>query len=141
MTKDGEVFLHNHIKYEVREKRNLPMWMQGGLDYIMLQHLNIDGIRTIGSVLGLRIALDYYVRQTLYQLVGKANSNLADVRKLGLFERSEIAWTDAKYAQMWEYLGDIFKLTHRFAGLDSKLKLMEEQRTFIKKKQRLYQRG
>lgn len=37
--------------------------MQGGLDYIMLQYLNIDGIRTIGSVLGQSIALDYYVRQ------------------------------------------------------------------------------
>lgn len=37
--------------------------MQGGLDYIMLQYLSIDGIRTIGSVLGQSIALDYYVRQ------------------------------------------------------------------------------
>lgn len=37
--------------------------MQGGLDYIMLQYLNIDGIRTIGSVLGQSIALDYYGRQ------------------------------------------------------------------------------
>lgn len=108
----------------------------------MLQYLNIDGIRIIGSVLGQSIALDYYVRQVLtyhlrsvyrvkkiylvillrnlffsqvdgmvaeftdinrgmektgtftmeskklFQLVGKANSNLADViLKLGLFER------------------------------------------------------
>ncbi|KAL8557614.1 hypothetical protein ACS0TY_004897 [Phlomoides rotata] len=101
-------------EYEVREKPTLNTWMQGGLDYIMLQYLNIDGIRTIGSVLGQSIALDYYVRQVdgivaeftdinrgmektgtftmerkkLFQLVGKANSNLADViLKLGLFER------------------------------------------------------
>ncbi|MED6159894.1 hypothetical protein PIB30_046484 [Stylosanthes scabra] len=101
-------------EYEVREKPALSTWMQGGLDYIMLQYLNIDGIRTIGSVLGQSIALDYYGRQVdgmvaeftdinremeatgkfqmqrkkLFQLVGKANSNLADViLKLGLFER------------------------------------------------------
>ncbi|KAL0751925.1 hypothetical protein Bca101_033928 [Brassica carinata] len=40
-------------EYEVRENPDLNTWMQGGrLDYIMLQSLNIDGIRTIGSVLG-----------------------------------------------------------------------------------------
>jgi hypothetical protein len=37
--------------------------MQGGLDYIVLRDLSIDGIRTIGSVLGQSIALDYYIRQ------------------------------------------------------------------------------
>lgn len=47
----------------MKEEPNLVTWMQGGLDYIMLQYLNIDGIRTIGSVLGQSIALDYYVRQ------------------------------------------------------------------------------
>lgn len=119
-------------EYEVKEKPTLETWMQGGLDYIMLQYLNIDGIRTIGSVLGQSIALDYYIRQVdgmvgeftdinrgmektgtftmkrkkLFQLVGKANSNLADViLKLGLFERSDIAWKDAKYARFGSILG------------------------------------
>ena len=50
-------------EYEVRENPTLHTWMEGGLDYIMLQYLNVDGIRTIGSVLGQSIALDYYVRQ------------------------------------------------------------------------------
>ncbi|CAI9759243.1 unnamed protein product [Fraxinus pennsylvanica] len=145
-------------EYEVREKPTLNTWMQGGLDYIMLQHLNIDGIRTIGSVLGQSIALDYYVRQVdgmvaeftdinrgmektgtfamerkkLFQLVGKANSNLADViLKLGLFERSDIAWKDAKYAQIWEYLRDEFELTQRFASLDFKLKFVEHNIRFL----------
>ncbi|KAK4480308.1 hypothetical protein RD792_013377 [Penstemon davidsonii] len=139
-------------EYEVREKPTLNTWMQSGLDYIMLQYLNIDGIRTIGSVLGQSIALDYYVRQVdgivaeftdinrgmektgtftmerkkLFQLVGKANSNLADViLRLGLFERSDIAWKDAKFAQIWEYLRDEFELTQRFASLDFKLKFVE----------------
>ncbi|KAL5706372.1 hypothetical protein ACHQM5_024549 [Ranunculus cassubicifolius] len=62
-------------------------------------------------------------RKKLFQLVGKANSNLADViLKLGLFERSDIAWKDAKYAQIWEYLRDEFELTQRFASLDFKLR-------------------
>ncbi|EXC41927.1 hypothetical protein L484_000268 [Morus notabilis] len=124
----------------------------------MLQYLNTDGIRTIGSVLGQSIALDYYVRQVdgmvaeftdinremettgkfkmqrkkLFQLVGKANSNLADViLKLGLFERSDIAWKDAKYAQIWEYLRDEFELTQRFASLDFKLKFVEHNIRFL----------
>ncbi|XP_068316124.1 protein RETARDED ROOT GROWTH-LIKE-like [Pyrus communis] len=145
-------------EYEVRENPTLHTWMEGGLDYIMLQYLNVDGIRTIGSVLGQSIALDYYVRQVdgmvaeftdinremettgkfkmkrkkLFQLVGKANSNLADViLKLGLFERSDIAWKDAKYAQIWEYLRDEFELTQRFASLDFKLKFVEHNIRFL----------
>ncbi|XP_010534296.1 PREDICTED: uncharacterized protein LOC104809890 isoform X1 [Tarenaya hassleriana] len=145
-------------EYEVRENPTLNTWMQGGLDYIMLQFLNIDGIRTIGSVLGQSIALDYYGRQVdgmvaeftdinrgmektgtftmdrkkLFQLVWKANSNLADViLKLGLFERSDIAWKDAKYAQIWEYLRDEFELTQRFASLDFKLKFVEHNIRFL----------
>ncbi|KAF8397622.1 hypothetical protein HHK36_016542 [Tetracentron sinense] len=145
-------------EYEVREKPTLSTWMEGGLDYIMLQYLNIDGIRTIGSVLGQSIALDYYVRQIdgmvaeftdinrgmektgtftmerkkLFQLVGKANSNLADViLKLGLFERSDIAWKNANYAQIWEYLRDEFELTQRFASLDYKLKFVEHNIRFL----------
>ncbi|KNA20758.1 hypothetical protein SOVF_049290 [Spinacia oleracea] len=145
-------------EYEVLEKPTLSTWMQAGLDRIMLQYLNVDGIRTIGSVLGQSIALDYYVRQVdgmvaeftdinramektgtftmerkkLFQLVGKANSNLADViLKLGLFERSDIAWKDAKYAQIWEYLRDEFELTQRFASLDFKLKFVEHNIRFL----------
>ncbi|KAI6669117.1 hypothetical protein NL676_004002 [Syzygium grande] len=122
------------------------------------EYINIDGIRTIGSVLGQSIALDYYVRQVdgmvaeftdinrgmektgtfemdrkkLFQLVGKANSNLADViLKLGLFERSDIAWKNAKYAQIWEYLRDEFELTQRFASLDFKLKFVEHNIRFL----------
>ncbi|CAN1798464.1 Protein RETARDED ROOT GROWTH-LIKE [Linum perenne] len=149
---------HEVDEYEVREKPTLDTWMEAGLDHIMLQYLNIDGIRTIGSVLGQSIALDYYGRQVdgmvaeftdinrgmektgtfsmdskkLFQLVGKANSNLADIiLKLGLFERSDIAWKDAKYGQIWEYLRDEFELTQRFASLDFKLKFVEHNIRFL----------
>ncbi|KAK9127241.1 hypothetical protein Syun_016038 [Stephania yunnanensis] len=145
-------------EYEVRENPALQTWMQGGLDYIMLQNLNIDGIRTIGSVIGQSIALDYYACQVdgmvaefteinlgmektgsftvekkrLFQLAGKANSNLADViLKLGFFERFDIAWKDANYAQIWEYLRDEFELTQRFTTLDFKLKFVEDNIKFL----------
>ncbi|CAD5331590.1 unnamed protein product [Arabidopsis thaliana] len=135
-------------EYEVRENPNLDTWMEVGRDFIRLQFLNTDGIRTIGCVLGQSIALDYYGRQVdgmvaefteinrqleitgtftmkrkkLFQLVGKANVILADViLKLGLFERSDIAWKDAKYGQIWEFLRDEFELTQSFANLDYKL--------------------
>uniref|UniRef100_A0A3N7GZA9 DUF155 domain-containing protein n=1 Tax=Populus trichocarpa TaxID=3694 RepID=A0A3N7GZA9_POPTR len=91
--------------YAIIEKPLLAEDMQGGLDYIVLKTLDTDSIRIIGSVLGQSIALDYFVsqvdgmveefsginramektgtftmdRKKLLQLVGKANSNLADV--------------------------------------------------------------
>ncbi|KAG0496102.1 hypothetical protein HPP92_000793 [Vanilla planifolia] len=138
--------------YAVVEKPTLDVWMQGGLDYIVLKNLSIDGIRTIGSVLGQSIALDYYIRQNslilivvwkrlvplpckgkkLFQLVGKANSNMADViLKLGLFERTDIAWRNANYAQIWEYLRDEYELSQRFGSLDFKLKFVEHNIRFL----------
>nr|GLL34173.1 uncharacterized protein LOC109166388 isoform X1 [Ipomoea trifida] len=111
-----------------------------------------DSIRVISSVLGQSIALDYFVSQIdgmveefaninremerignftmdqkkLFQLFGKANSNLADViLKVGLFERSEIAWRDAKYAQILEYLSEEYEVTQHFANLNFKLKFVE----------------
>ena len=42
-----------------------------------------------------------------------------------VLRRSDIAWKDAKYAQIWEYLRDEFELTQRFATLDIKLKFVE----------------
>ncbi|KAG9439555.1 hypothetical protein H6P81_019720 [Aristolochia fimbriata] len=139
-------------EYAVVEKPSLDTWMQGGLDYIMLKKLNVDGIRTIGSVLGQSIALDFYFRQVdgmiteftdinrgmcktgtftmrrekLFQLLGKANCNLADViLKLGLFERPDIVWKNANYALIWEYLRDEYELKIRFDSLDYKLKFVE----------------
>ncbi|KAF9674393.1 hypothetical protein SADUNF_Sadunf10G0122700 [Salix dunnii] len=131
--------------YAIKEKPLLDEDMQGGLDYIVLKTLDTDSIRIIGSVLGQSIALDYFVsqfaginramektgtftmdRKKLLQLVGKANSNLADViLKVGLFERSEIAWRDAKYAQIYEYLREEYEVTQRFGNLDIKLKFVE----------------
>ncbi|KAK3126117.1 hypothetical protein QOZ80_7BG0614050 [Eleusine coracana subsp. coracana] len=103
--------------YAVVEKPTLETWMQGGLDYIMLRDLSIDGIRTIGSVLGQSIALDYYIRQV--------------DGMLGLFERSDIAWKNANYAQIWEYLRDEYELTQRFGNLDFKLKFVEHNIRFL----------
>lgn len=41
------------------------------------------------------------------------------------FLRSEIAWRDAKYAQIYEYLREEYEVTQRFGNLDFKLKFVE----------------
>ncbi|XVF43181.1 hypothetical protein PTKIN_Ptkin02bG0019900 [Pterospermum kingtungense] len=144
--------------YCVKENPLLGKDMQGGPDYIVLKTLDTDSIRIIGSVLGQSIALDYFVSQVdgmveefaginramektgtftmdrtkLIKLVGKANSNLADViLKVGLFERSEIAWREAKYAQIYEYLREEYEVTQRFGNLDFKLKFVEHNIHFL----------
>lgn len=71
-------------------------------------------------------------RKKLLQLVGKANSNLADViLKVGLLERSEIAWREAKYAQIYEYLREEYEVTQRFGNLNFKLKFVEHNIHFL----------
>ncbi|KAK1423148.1 hypothetical protein QVD17_18443 [Tagetes erecta] len=144
--------------YVVKEKPSLTEDMQGGPDYIILKNLDIDSIRIISSVLGQSIALDYFVsqvdgmvkeftdinrimektgtftmdRKKLFKLVGKANSNLADViLRVGLFDRSEIAWREAKYAQIYEYLREEYEVTQRFGNLDYKLKFVEHNIHFL----------
>ncbi|TYI29802.1 hypothetical protein ES332_A05G342600v1 [Gossypium tomentosum] len=144
--------------YTVKEQPLMTGDMQGGPDYIVLKTLDTDSIRIIGSVLGQSIALDYFVSQVdgmvegfadinramektgtftmdrteLIKLVGKANSNLADViLKVGLFERSEIAWREAKYAQIFEYLREEYEVTQRFGNLDFKLKFVEHNIRFL----------
>lgn len=144
--------------YVVKEKPLLMEEMQGGPDYIVLRNFDIDSIRTISSVLGQSIALDYFVsqvdgmveeftdinrvmektgtftmdRKKLFQLVGKANSNLADViLRVGIFDRSEIAWREAKYAQIYEYLREEYEVTQRFGNLDYKLKFVEHNIHFL----------
>ncbi|XP_057866094.1 protein RETARDED ROOT GROWTH, mitochondrial isoform X2 [Cryptomeria japonica] len=144
--------------YAIVEKPSLDTWMREGHDYIVLKRFDIDCIRTIGIVLGQSIALDHFVRQVdgmvaefidlnkgmektgtftmkrkkLFQLVGQTNTNLANVIfKLGLFERSDVAWKNAKYAQIWEYLRDEYELQQRFGSLDYKLKFVEHNVRFF----------
>ncbi|KAG5603515.1 hypothetical protein H5410_025007 [Solanum commersonii] len=144
--------------YAVKEKPLLVEDMQGGADHIVLKNLDTDSIRIISSVLGQSIALDYFVsqvdgmveefaginremektgtftmtRKKLFQLVGKANSNIADViLKVGIFERSEIAWRDAKYAQILEYLREEYEVSQRFGNLNFKLKFVEHNIHFL----------
>ncbi|GAB2220574.1 hypothetical protein Droror1_Dr00008234 [Drosera rotundifolia] len=144
--------------YAVKENPELAEDMHGGPDCIVLKCLDTDAIRIIGSVLGQSIALDYFVsqvdgmveefaeinramektgtftmrRKKLFQLVGKANSNLADIiLKVGLFDRSEIAWREAKYAVINEYMREEYEVNQRFGNLDLKLKFVEHNIHFL----------
>ncbi|PSR88421.1 Sad1-interacting factor like [Actinidia chinensis var. chinensis] len=114
--------------YAVKEKPLLVEDMQGGPDFIVLKNLDADSIRIIGSVLGQSIALDYFVsqidgmveeftdinrgmektgtftvdRKKLFQLVGTANSNLADViLKVGLFESILLVNLLPRHVAVW----------------------------------------
>ena len=69
--------------------------------------------------LSLSLSLSLCVDVQLIFCACSTNENWID------FNRSDIAWKDAKYAQIWEYLSDEFELTQRFASLDFKLKFVE----------------
>ncbi|KAI3906665.1 hypothetical protein MKW92_013808 [Papaver armeniacum] len=137
--------------------------MQGGPNYILLQHLNIDGICTIGSVLGQSVALDYYcclvdqlvneysgvnfrleasgackkgIKQSI--LLCEMDAIAIAIYRFGLSERSDIAWEDdTKYSQMLDYLLDNFNLVERFEGLDRKFKIGELNNDFVVERMKL----
>ncbi|CAK9212815.1 unnamed protein product [Sphagnum troendelagicum] len=144
--------------YGVLVRPTLPEWSEGGQDQITLRMLDTDNIRVISSILGQSIALDHYAkrvdemvntfselnrgmektgtftmtRKSLFQLVAAANTTLADViLRLGLLERSDAAWKDANYAQIWEYLRDDFELDERFESLDFKLNIIQHNVRFF----------
>ncbi|KAL3681090.1 hypothetical protein R1sor_024046 [Riccia sorocarpa] len=144
--------------YGVLVRPTLPEWSEGGHDRVMLRKLDTDNIRVISSILGQSIALDHYAkkvdemvttfselnrgmeqtgtftmtRKSLFQLVAAANTTLADViLRLGLLERSDAAWKDANYAQIWEYMRDDFELDERFESLDFKLNIIQHNVRFF----------
>ncbi|KAI3861715.1 hypothetical protein MKX03_018559 [Papaver bracteatum] len=142
--KDCEDSFQHYIDYEVREKQDLATWMQGGLNCILLQQLNMDGICTLGSILGQRVALYYYYRLVdqwvkeyssinygleergslshwieLVKHTRRRSKDADIIYNFGLSERSDISWKEyTKYAQMLDYLRNEFEFTRIFAGLD-----------------------
>jgi hypothetical protein len=46
--------------------------------------------------------------------------------------RSQIAWKNANYAQILEYLREEYELNQRFGSLDFKLKFVEVSELFIR---------
>ncbi|KAI3996484.1 hypothetical protein MKX01_001322 [Papaver californicum] len=134
--------------YAVKEKPELEEDMQGGPDHTVLNHLDADEIVSseafLDKVDGLveqftdinrsmeKTGTFTMQRNKLFQLVGKANSHFADViLKVGLFDRSEFAWRDAKCAQILEYLREEYEVTQRFGNLDFKLKFVEVLSLYI----------
>ncbi|KAG8473181.1 hypothetical protein CXB51_035121 [Gossypium anomalum] len=134
--------------YCVKEQPLLAKDMQGGPDYIVVKTLDTDSSRIIGSVLGQSIALDYFVSQVDGMVEEFANINRA-MEKTGtvtmdrtkliklvgkliqIWLISEIAWREAKYAQIYEYLREEYEVTQRFGNLDFKLKFVEHNIHFL----------
>ncbi|KAI3837394.1 hypothetical protein MKX03_018111 [Papaver bracteatum] len=96
----------------------------GGLNYILLQQLNMDGICTLGSILGKIVALDYYSR-----LVDQWVKEYSSIN-YGLEKRGSLS-QDTKYAKILDYLRNEFELTWIFAGLDRKFKMGELNIHFV----------
>ncbi|KAF6172967.1 hypothetical protein GIB67_006343 [Kingdonia uniflora] len=115
--------------YAVKVKQLMMEDIKGGPDYI------VDGMVEEFTDINrdmVKIGTFTMKRKKLFQLVGKANSNMANViLKVGLFDRSEIAWKDAKYAQILDYLRDEYEVAQRFGNLDFKLKFVEHNIHFL----------
>lgn len=90
----------------------------------MLQYLNIDGIRTIGSVLGQSIALDYYVRQVMsclstcnFKLYVNALWFWRNLCSLGWWNCCRIYWHQSWDGENWNlYNGTKKALSTRWKG-------------------------
>lgn len=68
--------------------------MQGGLDYIMLKTLNMDGIRIIGRVLSQSIALDHYIHQVCCRILIRISNALIFCSDGKLIPSCLLGWWD-----------------------------------------------
>ncbi|KAJ7569985.1 hypothetical protein O6H91_01G102500 [Diphasiastrum complanatum] len=144
--------------YGVLVRPTLDRYSQGGHDKIMVKTLDTDGLRIISLILSQSIALDHYTkaidgmltsfgelnrtmemtgtfklhRKELFQLVAAANTTLADaILRIGLLERSDVAWQNANYDRIWGYLRDDFELDERFESLEFKTGIIQHNVKFF----------
>ncbi|KAJ7525792.1 hypothetical protein O6H91_17G067100 [Diphasiastrum complanatum] len=143
--------------YGVLVRPTLDRYSQGGQDKIMVKTLDTDGLRIISLILSQSIALDHYTkaidgmlttfgelnrtmeltgnfklhRKKLFQLVASANSTLSDaILRIGLLERSDVAWQNANYDRIWSFLREDFELDERFESLEKKTDIIQHNVKF-----------
>lgn len=128
-------------------------------DCIVLQKMDVMNMQTVSHVLAQSVALDFYsnhVEKTLetfcslnqemmessnigklnkgvlLQLVAENNIVMSDIiSKLGLHERFDVAWREAKYGELWDYLRTELEIESRFETLDMKLDLVQGNLKYI----------
>jgi uncharacterized Rmd1/YagE family protein len=128
-------------------------------DCIVLQKMDVMNMQTVSHVLAQSVALDFYSnhvektletfcslnqemmesanigklnKQVLLQLVAENNIVMSDIiSKLGVHERFDVAWREAKYGDLWDYLRTELEIESRFETLDMKLNLVQGNLKYI----------
>lgn len=116
--------------------------------------MDLKNLQVVAQVLAQSVALDYYSnhvertletfcslnqemtetanisklnKQVLLQLVAENNIVMTEIiSKLGLHERYDIAWKDARYGNIWDFLRAELEVENRFETLDMKLNLIQD---------------
>lgn len=126
---------------------------------VVLPRLDVHNVSVIATVMAQSVALDHYSvkvdamldtftrlnssvektgvfsalqKQSLFRLVALNNTLFTDViAKIGLLERSETAWKNREYTEIWEGLRDEFEVEDRFEKIEFKLNLVQLNTKFF----------
>ena len=121
---------------------------------LSLRRLDVDTVRVIATAMGQSVAMEHYGKQVdgmmaeferlsvrllrsggkfnipkkeLFALVASSNLVMIDVvRNIGLMERSEPAWRDTRYDELWETIRRDLELIDRFNTLKMKANMIQE---------------
>lgn len=132
----------------------LTVWSKLDPDCMAFQRMDLRNMHVISTVLSQSVALDYYSnhvertletfcslnqemmetanisklnKQVLLQLVAENNIVMTEIiSKLGVHERYDIAWKDAKYGHVWDFARTELEIETRFETLDMKLNLIQD---------------
>lgn len=132
----------------------LAEWSKLDPDCMGFQRMDLRNMHVISTVLSQSVALDYYSnhvertletfcslnqemmetanisklnKQVLLQLVAENNIVMTEIiSKLGVHERYDIAWKDAKYGHVWDFARTELEIETRFETLDMKLNLIQD---------------
>lgn len=128
-------------------------------DAVVLPGLDVHNLSVIATVMAQSVALDHYSvkvdamletftrlnssvertgvfsaleKHALFRLVALNNTLFTEIiSKIGLLERSETAWKNVEYTQIWEGLREEFEVEDRFEKIEFKLNLVQLNTKFF----------
>lgn len=128
-------------------------------DAVVLPAVDVHNLSVIATVMAQSVALDHYSvkvdamletftrlnssvektgvfsaleKHSLFRLVALNNTLFTEIiSKIGLLERSETAWKNVVYTQIWEGLRDEFEVEDRFQKMEFKLNLVQLNTKFF----------
>jgi uncharacterized Rmd1/YagE family protein len=79
-----------------------------------------------------RVLVGEQDKRRLFQLIASNSTVITDVlSKLGIFDKSDVAWKYADYTPAWEGLREEFEVEERFKHLEYKLELIKDNTRFF----------